>query len=151
VAYGVKEKADLQTLIDFFMVHKGRAVGFCFKNHDDYTETAGPCGIGDGAETEFQMTKQYAYGGETYDRKIVKPVSGTVAVYIDSPPAEVSGFSIDYTTGIITFSSAPGSGEVITADFEFNIPVRFDTDYLPTQFANYEARAATVPIVELKL
>jgi uncharacterized protein (TIGR02217 family) len=150
VAYGIKTQSLLQTLQAFFMIHRGMARGFRFKNHDDYTATGSFLGNGDGVETDFQMSKRYSYGGETYDRKIVKPVSGTVSIYIDSA-VQGAGFTIDYTTGIVSFSSAPGSGEVVTADFEFHIAARFETDYLPTQLSTYQARSTTVPIVELKL
>ena len=39
--------------------------------------------------------------------------------------------AIETLTGRITFASAPGSAP--TASFQFDIPVRFDTDSLPVQ------------------
>ena len=107
---------------------------------------------GDGAETEFQLVKIYSSGGNDFSRKITKPVSGTVTVYIGSVEQfDPADYTIDLTTGIITFDSAPGSGEVVTATFEFDIPVRFDTDYLPVSFSTYQARAADVPILEIRV
>ena len=34
------------------------------------------------------------------------------------------------TTGVVTFDTAPAEGVAITAGFEFDVPVRFDTDVL---------------------
>ena len=36
---------------------------------------------------------------------------------------QASGGSVDTTTGLVTFSAAPGSGVAITAGFEFDVPV----------------------------
>lgn len=151
VAYGVKSRNDLLTLLDFFYVVRGRAYGFRFKNHDDYSVTGQTLGSGDSDETEFQLIKTYTYGGETFDRKITKPVSGTVDVFLDSVQQSESEVSIDTTTGIITFSSAPSSGEVVTATFEFDIPARFDVDFLPMTLESYEARSTAIPVVEIRV
>lgn len=150
VAYGIKDESLLRLLIDFFYARRGRAIGFRFKNHDDYSVTDQELGDGDGSTDEFQLIKTYSSGGETFDRKITKPVAGTVTVYIDSEE-QVADWDVDTTTGIITFGTPPSSGEVITADFEFDVPVRFDTDYLPVNLDTYMARSANVPVVELKL
>ena len=150
VAYGIKSEPQLTLLIAFFYARRGRAYGFRFKNHDDYYVVEQEIGIGDGSTDEFQLIKTYQSGGYSIDRKISKPVSGTVAIYIDSVE-QVSGWSVDNDTGLVTFGTPPDSGEVITADFEFDVPVRFDTDYLPNNLATYKARAANVPLVELKL
>lgn len=152
VAYGINTKEKLISLRDFFYARKGRAYGFRFKNHDDYQGTTEELGSGDGSTDEYQLVKIYTSGGETLTRKISKPVADSVTVFIDDVDAG-SVWSIDNTTGIITFDSgsAPASGEVVTATFQFDVPMRFDTDYLPINFSQYEARSAQVPIVELKL
>lgn len=38
--------------------------------------------------------------------------------------------SLDQTTGIVTFTTAPENGAIITANFKFDVPVRFDTDMM---------------------
>jgi uncharacterized protein (TIGR02217 family) len=150
VAYGVNTKGLLQMLVTFFMARKGRLTGFRFKNHDDFEATDQELGTGDGSTTGFQLVKLYTSGGETTTRKITKPVTGTVVVYIDSV-LQGSGWTVDTTTGIVTFDTPPSSGEVIMADFDFDVPVRFDTDIIPVQFTSYEMRSVDVPVVELKL
>lgn len=150
VAYGVKTRSELQTLVSFFMARAGRATGFRFKNHDDFEGTVEEIGTGDGSTAQFQLVKIYSSGGYTYTRKIGKPVAGTLSIYVDSVE-DASGWTLDDTTGIVTFDTPPSSGEVITATFEFDVPMRFDTDHIPVQLSAYEARSVDVPIVELKV
>jgi uncharacterized protein (TIGR02217 family) len=83
-------------------------------------------------------------------RTITKPVAGTVHVYkvgIEQP----SGWSVDVTTGIVTFKTAPAAGVAITADFELDVPVRFDTDHMAVTIENFRLhRWQQIPIVELR-
>jgi uncharacterized protein (TIGR02217 family) len=37
-----------------------------------------------------------------------------------------SGVSTDLNTGLVTFTVAPPNGHVVTAGYEFDVPVRFD-------------------------
>lgn len=155
VAYGIKAQADLDALMSFFYARRGRAHGFRFKNHADFQATG--VELTEDENGEFQLVKVYTSGIYTYTRKIVKPVADSVTIYIDGVDQSDSlgpvGWSVDLTTGLVTFDSGsgPGSGEVVTADFEFDVPMRFDTDHLPQSLETYQARAASVPIVELML
>ena len=72
-------------------------------------------------------------------RTITKPVAGTVKVYLDSVE-QLSGWSIDTTTGLVTFGMPPEFGRG-TAGFECDVPVRFDTDHMAeiaTAFVNWQ-------------
>lgn len=151
VAYGVKERDDLVMLLDFFMARKGRLHGFRFKNHNDYTTgtTQQPIGMGDNNKTTFQLIKRYSSGSYNTDRKIVKPIETTVEVYVNGQA--ISNWSVDDTTGIVTIIPAPSAGSPVTATFEFDVPMRFDADFLPVSLATYEAGSAAAPLVELKL
>ncbi len=57
-------------------------------------------------------------------RTITKPVAGTVQVYLDGVE-QPSGWSVDTTTGLVTFGVPPTLGVEVTAGFEFDVPVRF--------------------------
>jgi uncharacterized protein (TIGR02217 family) len=52
-----------------------------------------------------------------------------VQLYLDSLE-QLSGWSVDTTTGLVTFGTPPVLGVEVTADFEFDVPVRFDTDHM---------------------
>jgi len=126
----LRTDAEVATLIAFFRAMRGRGYGFRFKDWSDYSATDQNLGTGDGFATDFQLRKAYTTtGATTFYRDIFKPVSGTVTIYIDDVEQE-SGWSVDTTNGVVTFDSAPAVGETVTADFEFDIKARFDTDYL---------------------
>ena len=66
--------------------------------------------------------------------------------------AENEGYSIGYASGKITFDIPPAEFDVVTAGFEFDVPVRFDTDQLEINSAGFEAgEIPSIPIVELRL
>lgn len=149
VAHGVRTEAQYATLIAFFRARKGRAVGFRFKDWSDFEVTGGNIGTGTGSQTVFQLRKQYIDGGVTVNRTITKPVAGTVTAYVNGSPTSVT---VDTTTGEITFSSAPASGAVITADFEFDVPVRFDTDQMNLSLDSFQTGGWNdIPVVELRV
>jgi uncharacterized protein (TIGR02217 family) len=61
------------------------------------------------------------------------------------------GWSVDTTTGLVTFSTAPTLGVEISAGFEFDVPVRFDTDHMAVTVETYRLHAwQQIPIVELR-
>jgi len=152
VAYGVKTKALLTSLHSFFMARRGMARGFRFKNHDDFEADSQTLGVGDASTAGFQLVKVYEPSGPApLTRKITKPVSGTVDVYLDAVLQTITtDYTIDTTTGIVTFNAPPGSGEVVTASFDFDIPARFDTDHFSLELSNYEARSVAIPVRELR-
>lgn len=151
VAHGVKTKAQLDALIAFFRARKGRANGFRFKDWTDYQATTEIIGTGTGSQTQFQLVKRYVSGAVTEVRTITKPVSGTVSVYKNAV-LQSSGVSVDTSTGIVTFAVAPAAGNVITATFQFDVPVRFDTDRLSASIEAYGVHSwLDIPLVEVRV
>lgn len=151
VSYGIRTQEQLDTLIAFFRARKGRAIGFRFKDWTDYRAVAQQIGIGDGTTTNFQLVKHYKSGDIIETRTIKKPVEGTVKIYLDGVE-QTSGWSCDYTTGIISFDTPPASGVIITADFEFDVPVRFDTDELPITIEALQIGSIkSIPLVEIRV
>ncbi len=152
VAHGVKTQAQLDTLIAFFRARKGRANGFRFKDWSDYTATAQVVGTGNGTNKIFQLVKTYSSGSVNENRVVSKPVVGSVAVYKNSVLQAGSAYSLDSTTGIITFVTAPANTSVITADFEFDVPVRFDTDRLSATLDSYGVNSwHDIPLIEIRI
>lgn len=151
VAHGVKTQGQLSELIAFFRARKGRAFGFRFKDWSDYEAAQMLIGIGDGAQTQYQLVKQYNSGGESETRTIHKPVAGSISIYVNDA-LQTSGVSINTQTGIVTFTSAPASGALIHADFAFDVPVRFDTDTLSARLDDYGVHSwLDIPLVEVRV
>jgi uncharacterized protein (TIGR02217 family) len=146
VGYGIKSLADIEQVIAFFEERRGRLHAFRFKDHADFkscsanaTPTASDqvIGTGTGTKTTFQLAKTYGSGARKYARDITAPVSGTVLVAVNG--AATTSFTVDDTTGLVIFVSAPAAAANITAGFEFDVPVRFDTDELAINLSHFEA------------
>jgi len=159
VGYGVKTLADMYELQELFHASKGSANGFRFKDFADFKSCAvdqtlsfndQSIGTGDGATTAFQLSKTYTFGAVSQSRIISKPVSGTTVIAIDGVE-QTSGWTIDTTTGIVTFTTAPLSAEVITAGFEFDVPVHFSSDEWSWSWENFESLSANVGLMEVRL
>ena len=150
VAHGVKTKPQLDALIAFFRARKGRANGFRFKDWGDFEATNSIIGTGDGSTQSFQLTKQYISGATTESRAITKPVSGSITIYVDTVE-QASGVSIDTATGVCVFASPPINSAIITADFEFDVPVRFNTDRLSATLDQYGSHSWNdIPLIEIR-
>ena len=125
---GIKTTRELDEIIKLFRNAKGQAYGFRFKDWSDYKATKQQIAIGDNINTKFQLIKTYIISNNIYTRIITKPVISTVKLYIDD--VEINDFNIDFTTGEIVLSSPPQENSIIYADFEFDVPVRFNSDIL---------------------
>ena len=159
---GLRSLDDVERLIAFFEARQGQLHGFRWKDWADYKSCAPSSavdyedqfiGTGDGVRTQFQLAKTYVSGGVGYTRPITKPVLGTVKVGVQGDhQAEAVHFSVDLETGIVTFVDAPGEGARITAGFEFDVPVRFDTDRIQVSVQSFQAGdLPQVPIVEVRV
>ena len=94
--------------------------------------------------------KHYASGSQTWTRTITRPVAGSVKVRRNATEA-TTGWTVDTTTGIITFAAAPANGVVIRAGFEFDVPVRFDSDLLDVTLDIERLGSITsIPLVEIR-
>jgi len=159
---GLRSLDDVERLIAFFEARAGQLHGFRWKDWADYKSCLSSravayddqlIGIGDGVTTTFQLSKTYASGEESYRRPILKPVAGTVQMGIEGDhQAEAVNFSVDTTTGIVTLHEAPPVGARITAGFEFDVPVRFDTDRIAVSVQSFQAGdLPQVPVLEVRV
>ncbi|HVG47418.1 MAG TPA: DUF2460 domain-containing protein, partial [Rubellimicrobium sp.] len=104
---------------------------------------------GDGASRAFQLRKGYGSGGVTHWRTITRPVAGTVAVAVNG--ALCQDWTLDASTGLVTFATAPAANAIVTAGFEFDVPVRSDTDSIRVQASTFQAgEVPSVPVVEVR-
>ena len=159
---GMRSLDDIEQLIAFFEARRGQMYGFRWKDWSDYKSarasqplacTDQELGTGDGVTTSFNLVKTYVSGAFSYVRPIAKPVLGTVSVGLGGADlAEGTDFEVDSTTGTISFSAPPEAGAPVTAGFEFDVPVRFDTGQIQTSVASFRAGdVPNVPIVEVRV
>lgn len=157
VSQAIKSQTQMDALTNFFMVVNGRANWFRFKDWNDFTIEDMEIGVGDGTTVDFQITQTYSWTEPensvtvSYVRTIVKIAWGSLTeILIDGTPN--SDFTIDETTGIITFDTAPALAAVITVVYcEFHVPCRFDTDALEVIQEFWETSSwPHIPIVETR-
>ncbi|MEM8728395.1 MAG: DUF2460 domain-containing protein [Pseudomonadota bacterium] len=159
---GMRSMDDIETLIAFFEARRGQMYGFRWKDWSDFKSCAASAepafddqviATGDGTRTVFPVTKTYRSGAFTYARPVAKPVEGTVRVGVEQDElAWGVDYTLDINSGVIEFAQPPGLGQQVMAGFEFDVPVRFDTDLIQTSVASFQAgEAPNVPVVEVRV
>ncbi len=158
---GLRSLSDLETLVAFFEARMGQLHGFRWKDWGDYSSAiAGQdvsamdqdIAIGDGETVEFPLCKIYRSGPASYSRPITKPIAGSVRVALGGDTVrEGVDWGLDSASGVITFKAPPEAGVVISAGYEFDVPVRFDTDRIQISVANFRAgEVPNVPVIEVR-
>jgi uncharacterized protein (TIGR02217 family) len=161
--YGVKSFDALSQVVAFFEERRGRLHGFRWRDRLDHSSAVPGAsvtpldqviGTGDGARTEFPLTKLYGAAHAPYQRPIAKPVAGSVRVAVGGvEKTEGTAFTCDVTSGVVTFlpGHVPGAGAIVRVGFLFDVPVRFDTDYLEVDLSAFAAGSVPrIPLVEIK-
>jgi uncharacterized protein (TIGR02217 family) len=158
--YGVKTLEALSEVVAFFEERRGRLYGFRWRDRLDQASSTGAVtphdqiiGTGDGATDGFQLSKTYGSLYAPYQRPIVKPVAGSVRVAVDGVEVDDDDFTVDLATGVVTFAGGhiPAAGKAVTAGFRFDVPVRFDTDYLEVDLAAFAAGVIPkIPLIEIR-
>ncbi len=159
VGYGVKSVADMHTLLAFFEERRGRFHSFRWQDGLDHSSAVmgasvspldQPLGVGDGVQTEFQLSKRYGVDFDPYDRPITKPDVSSVRVALDGVEVLASDFFVDGLNGILTFDTPPSASVQVSAGFEFDIPVRFEADHLDIEMTSFDAAVApNISIIEV--
>ncbi|MDR6757218.1 uncharacterized protein (TIGR02217 family) [Mycoplana sp. BE70] len=158
---GVRSVDDLYAVLAFFEARAGQLYGFRFRDPVDFKSCAPTnaisasdqrIGTGDGTTAAFQLTKTYQDTGGATTRTIAKPVAGSVVVSIADVAVPAGQYAVDHATGVVTFTAGavPKSGQAVRAGFEFDVPVRFDTDRIDIDLAQFNAgRIPSIPLVEI--
>ncbi len=159
---GMRSLDDLSEAFAFFEARRGQLFGFRWKDWTDFksclpSDEFGPrdqeFGVGDGVEQVFPLLKNYRSGDFVYSRQISKPVEGRVSVALGGDTLEEGEhFAMDYATGVVNFFEAPGLDAILTAGFEFDVPVRFDTDRIEASSGAFSAgEIPSIPVVEVRV
>jgi uncharacterized protein (TIGR02217 family) len=156
---GLRSIDDLHDVLAFFEARRGSLHAFRFRDPLDmkscrFDGTPSPLdqalGMGDGAALRFGLAKTYGSGADAYRRVVAKPVAETVRVAVDGDELAGGAFSVDMATGEVVFAAAPGEGVVLTAGFEFDVPVRFDIEHLSVSLTAFRAgQIPSIPLVEV--
>ena len=159
---GLRSLDDLEALVAFFEARQGQLHAFRWKDWSDFkscrpSATPAPFDqlifVGDEATREVPLTKSYVSGRQSYARPVTKPVAGTVRVEVGGVELQEGvDWTLDAATGVVTFAHPPDAGAEVRAGFEFDVPVRFDTDRILTSVATFRAGSVPdVPVIEVRL
>ena len=159
---GVRTLDDLHAVMAFFEARRGMLHAFRWKDWLDHKScvpsgvpaaTDQRIGTGDGETVLFALSKVYEPGPDAVVRPITKPVPGTVRVAVGgSALAAGEGFIVDHETGTLSLAVPPAAGVAVTAGFEFDVPVRFDTSVLEVNIAAFEAgEIPSIPVIEVRV
>ena len=161
VGANLRSLDDMAALTAFFEARHGRLYGFRFRDFADFKSCAPGAeispfdqdlGLGDGERVSFVLRKLYGDGEHAADRRIAKPVEGTVRISVGSGELLEDAFEVDPTTGVVTLQSPPSAGVAVTAGFEFDVPVRFDADRVEVTLESFAAgRMGAVPLIEVRV
>jgi len=159
---GVRSLEDLYEVMAFFEARRGSLHAFRFRDPFDMKSSAPQevptpfdqeIGPGDGVRSRFVLGKTYGEGPDAYRREIRWPVPESVVVAVGGAVKRISvDYSIDPETGELVFTpgAVPADGELVTAGFEFDVPVRFDTDRLSASVTTFRAgQIPSIPLVEV--
>ncbi len=152
VSENLRDAGDLAVIRAMFHACRGKAVGFRFKDWQDFSFTDEFLGHGDGVNRVFPLVKRYGEGTpHEYARRLFKPVAGTVTVKVNGVTSV--DLTINTTTGVVTFTPgfAPALDAPVTASGQFDVPVRFDSDELMASYETFDMATASVSLVEIKL
>ena len=129
---GLRSLDDVEQVIAFYEARYGQMYGFRWKDWSDFKSCKPSAQIargdqqiatGDGVRTQFQDAKR-----DTVD------------------------YTVDETTGVITFFNAPDPDTRVYAGYEFDVPVRFDSDSLLPNIASFHAgQVPDIPVREVRV
>jgi uncharacterized protein (TIGR02217 family) len=159
---GLRALDDLEAMIAIFEARQGRLHGFRWKDWGDYrsAKASAPItafdqllGLGDGLNRVFQLRKAYASGAQVVYRTITKPVASSVLAGVGQTALTLGeDYNVDTVTGNVSFTHPPDIGAEVRAGFEFDVPVRFDTDLVQVSVASFKAGSLpSVPVLEVRL
>lgn len=158
VSFDNATPAEISMVEDFFYIAKGRAIGFRFKDWNDYQIVNQNIAVGDGVTNAFQVFKRYQSGNTIYDRKITKLLKVTAAgqnieVTVDGATQILDGdVFVNESRGIVSFNVPPPLGSIVRIVYaEFDVPVRFDTDSLDISFDEFRQLSLEIPLIEVQV
>jgi uncharacterized protein (TIGR02217 family) len=157
VATGLKQRAAVEALLDFYIARRGQLRGFRFKDWSDYQLLRQAIGATDGTTATFPIIKVYSSGGQNVLRRITRPVDGTVRCWVAGTERTIgpggAQFQVNLGTGVITLGAAlrGPADQPVEASCEFDVPARFETDALSLTLRTHDiGEWSSIPVVELR-
>jgi uncharacterized protein (TIGR02217 family) len=134
VGPGPRADDEIQELLELYHAVGSSAIGFRYRDLADWkscrvseapAKDDQPLIVVAGSPTLYQLTKRYTFGSLSRDRRIQKPVQGTILIADGGTlKTETTHYTIDYSTGLVDLNFTPAG--TLTWGGEFDIPARFE-------------------------
>ena len=148
---GCNIASDLDVLLSFFRITKGKARGFLFKDWADYSAHSQILQKCPKNSRIYHFIKSYHSDAESSERRIFKPHNIEVNVTVDGH-LQNNPFVAREDIGVLEFEAPLPDGAVVKASFQFYVPVRFDSDMLNISVDGYKNHSCNnIKMVELRL
>lgn len=134
---------ELNTIRDFFLSRQGSYDSFLYTDPDDNAVTGVGFGTGDGSTKAFQLIRPIKTNGFA---EPIQNLNGAPSIYVNGV-LQSSGYTVG-TTGIVTFTTAPALGAVLTWTGSYYYRVHFKQDI--TQFNEFMYKLWELKQVELE-
>jgi uncharacterized protein (TIGR02217 family) len=118
-----------------FLLRPSRAADYTETNQKLRNTTTG-LQVGDGTTATFQLEITRTLGTKSGSKKVMHPISPLTALRVGATAkTEGTHYSVDYSSGVVTFlgGSIPAAGQIPTADFVYDTPVRWLSDHVETR------------------
>lgn len=119
--------ADLRQLKGFFLARRGAFDSFLFTDETDFAVTDQAIGTGDGTTTQFQLARTWGYDANS---QLTEPVMNVNAITnVKKAGTTTTAYTLS-STGLITFTTAPTTGQAVTWTGSYYYRARFSSDNL---------------------
>jgi uncharacterized protein (TIGR02217 family) len=122
---------EMEEFNAFFLNTKGAEFAFRLKDYADFyavKQDLNHCL--ENEQNVFILYKKYQYQNKTYLRKILKPVEGSVQVFVDE--VEIN-HQLDSINGTVKIPPQLEQKQNLSASFNFDVPARFCCDWFSYQ------------------
>ena len=121
---------ELRTLAGFFLQQQGTFRPFLFDDPTDNTVADQVWAPATAARWRFSSCAAWAGSPSRSPRPNV-----VSAIRFNGVRQDPAGYTVDSETGLVTFTTPPPAGQIITADFTYRFRVRFAED--SAEFENF--------------
>jgi len=161
VHIGTRPISELRALQTFFLERCGRLHGFLWRDFIDYRSRGllSPRGNDQPMKRMTPDGRVWAFFKGLRDesqtkrvRRIFKPLAASVKVAHNRRSISSDQYVVHAVHGLIAFRSGYYRTESVQAGFDFDVPVRFDTDRLEIRMVtDLAGTCEPIPLVEIQL
>jgi uncharacterized protein (TIGR02217 family) len=121
-------QSEMDTLITFFRITQGKVHSFRITDISDYSAKNQILGVVQNQNNKFDFIKTYTLENEISTRKITLVNQESVEIFVNKVKIDNAKFKI--TANFVEIIDQIKNGDIISANFTFDIRVRFDVNFI---------------------